>query len=123
MAPVRLAAIVESSGDSGADLIFTAAELESCAHRVDRAQALGARFAAKEALFKALGTGWTDGVSFLDAEVVSAAGGRPTMRLWRAVSERAAAMGVERIHLSLSHDAGVAAAVVVLEGDLKHSVG
>ena len=96
-------------------LAFTPAEIAACGSRGDRAQALAARFAAKEACFKALGTGWAKGVSFEQVEVVSMDGGRPELRLTGHAAERAAALGVRHIHVTLCHEHDVAAAVVVLE--------
>ena len=89
--------------------LFTVAER-------DRAPAsLAARFAAKEALAKALrapgGLGWQD------AEVVTEESGRPVLVLRGSVLAAAEALGVVRTHLSLSHDGGIATAFVVLEGD------
>jgi holo-[acyl-carrier protein] synthase len=75
---------------------------------------LAARFAAKEALAKALGA--PVGMAWHDAEIVSEETGRPRFELRGTVAERAAALGVDRVHVSLSHDAGIASAVVVLEG-------
>ena len=75
---------------------------------------LAARFAAKEALAKALGA--PTGLAWHDAEVVSESSGRPRFELRGTVQERAALMGVSDVHLSLSHDAGIASAMVVLEG-------
>lgn len=75
---------------------------------------LAARFAAKEALAKALGA--PTGLAWHDAEVVSEASGRPRFELRGTVQERAAQLGVTSVHLSLSHDAGIASAMVVLEG-------
>jgi holo-[acyl-carrier protein] synthase len=77
-------------------------------------ESLAARFAAKEALAKALGA--PGGLSWQDAEVVTDAGGRPGLELHGSVAARAAELGVVRTHLSLSHDGGVAVAFVVLEG-------
>jgi len=111
--------IARSLADDGSDFeahVFTAAEREECRERADRTQALGARFAAKEACFKALGTGWAQGVSFHQVEVRGLEGGRPELRLSGAAAERAHALGVRHIHVSLTHEADVAAAVVVLEG-------
>jgi holo-[acyl-carrier protein] synthase len=73
-----------------------------------------ARFAAKEALAKALGA--PAGLFWHDAEVVAEDSGRPRFELRGTVLARLHEVGAERIHLSLSHDAGIAAAVVVLEG-------
>jgi len=95
--------------------VFTEAERAACADRADRARALAARFAAKEAGLKALGTGWAQGLSFQQVEVVDGEGGRPELRLNGAAAERARALGVGHMHVSLSHDLTVAAAVVVLE--------
>jgi holo-[acyl-carrier protein] synthase len=73
-----------------------------------------ARFAAKEALAKALGA--PSGLHWQDAEVVSGDDGKPTLDVRGSVAERCAELGVERLHVSLSHDAGIASAVVILEG-------
>ena len=75
---------------------------------------LAARFAAKEALAKALGA--PVGLHWHDAEVVSESTGRPVFSLRRSVAAQAAELGVTSVHVSLSHDAGIASAVVVLEG-------
>ena len=95
--------------------VFTEGESADCAARGDRVQALAARFAAKEACLKALGTGWAQGLGFRQVEVVREDGGPPRLKLHGAAAERAASMGVTRIHVSLSHQPGAAAAVVVLE--------
>jgi holo-[acyl-carrier protein] synthase len=96
--------------------VFTPAERRDCGGRADRAEALAARFAAKEACFKALGTGWSQGVSFLQVEVRPTDGGAPTLVLSGEAAARAQARGVKHLHLSPSHSAGVAAAAVILEG-------
>jgi holo-[acyl-carrier protein] synthase len=74
---------------------------------------LAARFAAKEALAKALGA--PTGMAWLDAEVVNEASGNPQFEIRGSVLARAEAVGARSIHVSLSHDAGIASAVVVLE--------
>ncbi len=74
---------------------------------------LAARFAAKEALAKALGA--PVGMAWQDAEVVSESSGRPLLELRGSVLSRADLLGVRSVHVSLSHDAGIASAVVVLE--------
>ncbi len=78
-----------------------------------RAESLAARFAAKEAVAKALGA--PGGLRWRDAEVVNDPGGRPRLVLHGGVAEEAAAQGITTWHLSLSHDGGVATAVVVAE--------
>ncbi|MFZ2504017.1 MAG: holo-ACP synthase [Nocardioides sp.] len=90
-----------------ANRLFTEAELAK------PLASLAARFAAKEALAKALGA--PQGLAWHDAEVVSEASGRPRFLARGTVAAALAEAGVAHIHLSLSHDAGVASAVVVLE--------
>jgi holo-[acyl-carrier protein] synthase len=75
---------------------------------------LAARFAAKEALAKALGA--PRGLEWHDAEVVKEDSGRPQLVLRGSVAARAAELGIVSVHLSLSHDAGIASAMVVAEG-------
>jgi holo-[acyl-carrier protein] synthase len=75
---------------------------------------LAARFAAKEAMAKALGA--PVGLAWHDAEIVSEDTGRPRFQLRGTVAARAEALGALHVHVSLSHDAGIASAVVVLEG-------
>jgi holo-[acyl-carrier protein] synthase len=77
---------------------------------------LAARFAAKEAAAKALGTGFTGGVAFRDIEVYKELSGKPCLRFHGAAFEHAQKMGVKKIHLSLTHGRDTAAAVVILEG-------
>jgi holo-[acyl-carrier protein] synthase len=74
-------------------------------------------FAAKEAVLKALGTGWAEGVGFRDVEVVRGPGGAPGVRLHGAAAEHARRLGGDRVHLSITHERTHAAAVAVLEGD------
>ena len=81
---------------------------------IDRPPAsLAARFAAKEALAKALGA--PEGMAWHDAEVVTHPSGRPLLAITGTVAARSAELGAVHVHLSLSHDAGIASAVVVLE--------
>jgi holo-[acyl-carrier protein] synthase len=95
--------------------LFTPAEAEL------PLDSLAARFAAKEALAKALGA--PDGLSWQDAEVVTDPSGAPRFELRGSVADRLAELGGVHVHLSLSHDAGLALAFVVVEGDLKTGTG
>jgi holo-[acyl-carrier protein] synthase len=83
-------------------------------HR-DPVPRLAARFAAKEAVAKALGA--PGGLHWQDAEVVTADSGEPSLTIKGSVAERAAELGIKVWHVSLSHDAGIASAVVVAEGE------
>ena len=96
--------------------VLTTAELAYCAGMRRPAAFYAVRFAAKEALFKALGTGKRGSMSWRDVEVVHDALDKPSLLLTgesRAIADR---MGVTRIHVSLTHTDDYAAAVVVLEG-------
>jgi holo-[acyl-carrier protein] synthase len=111
----RVARSLERFGDRLWRRILTPGEREDLdARRGDRAVALAGRFAAKEAASKALGA--PRDVWWHDVEVRRGALGAPVMALVGPAAARAAQLGVRRSHLSISHDAGVAAAVVVLEG-------
>jgi holo-[acyl-carrier protein] synthase len=78
-------------------------------------QHLGGLFAAKEAVLKALGTGWAQGVGLLQVEVVRRPGGAPAVRLHGEAQARATQLGVGAVHLSITHERSYAAAVAVLE--------
>jgi holo-[acyl-carrier protein] synthase len=112
----RLARLLERRGDAAIARFFTAAEAERCRASKSALESFAARFAAKEAFFKALGTGWGLGGRWTEVEVVSAPSGAPGLRLSGRAAEAAAERGVIRIHLSLTHTDDTAAAFVVLEG-------
>lgn len=97
-----------------AERLFTPAELLLPSGERRGIASLAARFAAKEAVAKALGA--PGGLSWTDAEVWTEASGRPVLEVRGTVAARAAELGVRTWHLSLSHDAGVASAVVIAEG-------
>jgi holo-[acyl-carrier protein] synthase len=97
-----------------ADRLFTAAEQVTAGGAPRTAESLAARFAAKEALAKALGAG--GGMLWTDAEVVVDHAGRPSLVITGTVRDRAAALQVTGLHVSLSHDGGIAAATVIAEG-------
>ena len=96
-----------------ADRVFTQAEQDYAADRARPGKHLAARFAAKEAVAKALGA--PVGLRWLDAGVRRDDSGRPTMEVSGTIAARAAELGVDVFHLSLSHDAGIASAVVIAE--------
>jgi len=96
--------------------IMTEGEVAYCARHPEPAKHWAARFAAKEAGMKALGTGWAGGVTFKSIEVVNLGSGQPTLVLHGGSAERATAMGVTHAHVSITHDGGFAMACVVLDG-------
>lgn len=97
------------------DRVYTAAEQAYCRRKRKSAESFAARFAAKEAGAKALGTGISFGVSWLEIEVVRKPGGRPTLTFHGRAAQIAARLGVTRSALSITHTAGLAMASVVLE--------
>ena len=107
----RVASLLARYGERFIHRCFLPGEL--C--RPGDAQHLAGVLAAKEAAFKALGTGWGGGVGWLSVEVTRTPTGGPALRLHGAAAAHAAARGAARAHLSISHAAGVAVAVVVLE--------
>jgi len=113
----RVEELLERKGERALARLFTPAEAARCRSGRSPRESFAARFAAKEAFFKALGTGWGRGGSWTEAEVVSAPSGAPSLRLHGAAAALARAAGVKRVHLSLSHTDELAAAYVVLEGD------
>jgi holo-[acyl-carrier protein] synthase len=95
--------------------IFTEGEICYCDSKANRTERYAARFAAKEAAMKALGTGWSHGVRWRDCEVVRLPGGRPTIKFHGKAGEIATGLGVKNAALSLSHTAEQAIAQVILE--------
>jgi holo-[acyl-carrier protein] synthase len=112
----RVQESIDRYGDRFLERIFTAEEIAYCMRkRKNAAESFAARFAAKEAGAKALGTGISRGVSWKEFEVRREASGRPTLHLSGRAAELAEAMGVRRVQLSLTHSRELALAVVVAE--------
>ena len=97
-----------------ADRLFTEAELRTASGNPRSAESLAARFAAKESVAKALGA--PGNLNWHDCEIVSDSDGRPWLTVAGTVAQTAAELGIARWHLSLSHDGGIASAMVVAEG-------
>jgi holo-[acyl-carrier protein] synthase len=114
----RLRSLIERHGERARRRLFTSAELAECDRRADPSECLAARFAAKEAALKALGTGKIPGTRWTDLQVTRAESGPPAMELAGSARARAQRLGVLRVWVSLSHEAGLACALVVMEGNL-----
>jgi holo-[acyl-carrier protein] synthase len=99
--------------ERAAELVFTARELAYCHGRRRRATHLAARFATKEAVLKAFGTGITGGVELTDVEVVNESSGRPTVHLHGKARELGQQRGLGQIDVSLTHSGGLALAHVI----------
>ncbi|HUV30598.1 MAG TPA: holo-ACP synthase [Acidobacteriota bacterium] len=104
-------------GDTGGlkERVFTPREIEYCESRRSSAQNFAARFAAKEAFMKAVGTGWRDGLKFTDVEVVNNEKGKPELVLHGVAKRLVDESGITNVQVSLSHIRDVASAVVALE--------
>jgi holo-[acyl-carrier protein] synthase len=111
----RVQESIDRFGERFLERIFTAGEIAYCARKKNAAESFAARFAAKEAGAKALGTGISRGVSWKEFEVRREASGRPTLHLSGRAAEVAASMGVRRVLLSLTHSRELAMAMVVVE--------
>jgi len=112
----RIGRSLERFGERFLDRVLTPGERAIMpAGSPAQAAYVAARFAAKEAALKALGTGMAEGLTLRDVEVIRLASGQPVLRLHGKASERAKGMGVNRTHISLTHSRTTAGAVVVLE--------
>lgn len=111
----RVEASIERFGGRFLERVFTPGEIAYCLKKKHAAESFAARFAAKEAGAKALGTGISRGIGWKEIEVRREPGERPTLHVTGRAAKRAAAMGVRRLHLSLTHSRSLAMAVVVAE--------
>jgi len=111
----RIRHSIERFGDRFLQRIYTEGEIRYCDSKANRVERYAARFAAKEAAMKALGTGWSHGVRWRDCEVTRLPGGRPAILFHGKAAEFAARLGVKNSALSLSHTAEQAIAQVILE--------
>ncbi len=112
----RVRAAAERFGTRFIERVFTAAEIAYVERKANRFERYAARFAAKEAGMKALGTGWKRGVRWRDFEVANLPSGKPTLRLHGEAARVAERLGVKAVALSLTHTAEMAMAQVILEG-------
>ena len=111
----RLGEAIQRHGRAFLERVFTPAEIAYCERFRDSMGRYAARFAAKEATMKALGTGWGKGVRWRDIEVTRQVGGRPTIVLHGAAREHAERMGARHVSLSITHTGNFALAEVILE--------
>jgi len=111
----RVAQAIARYGDRFLRRIFTENEIQYCESKANRTERYAARFAAKEAAMKALGTGWNHGVRWRDVEVRREPGGRPTIAFHGKAAEFASKLRATHVALSLSHTSLEAIAHVILE--------
>jgi holo-[acyl-carrier protein] synthase len=112
----RLEAAFGRHGERLLERLFTAGERAYCDARAARFTHYAGRFAVKEAVMKVLGTGWAKGVRWVDIEVARERGQAPRLVLHGASAAIAEQRGIASIHITITHDAGLAAAVAVAEG-------
>ena len=111
----RIRESAQRFGDRFLNRIYTEGEIAYCKKCANPELHYAARFAAKEAAFKALGTGWAAGVKWKDIEVERLASGKPELHLHGEALAKATEMGTKRFYVSLTHDQLVSCAVVILE--------
>ena len=109
-------AITSPHGRRLVERVFTPLEIAYAERKANPYERYAARFAAKEAGMKALGTGWRGGLGWQDLEVINEPSGRPALKLHGKAAEIAAKLSVVRISLSITHTAEQAMASVILEG-------
>ncbi len=111
----RIRAAIERYGARFIERIYTPAEIAYVERKANRYERYAARFAAKEAGMKAIGTGWRGGVRWRDFEVANLPSGKPTLRFHGQAARFAASLGVGNVALSLTHTAELGMAHVILE--------
>ncbi len=111
----RVAEALERFGERFLRRVFTSLEIEYCSSKRNKVERLAARFAAKEAALKALGTGLRHGITWQQVEVSRQPGKRPTIAFSGVAAQYAARLGAKHISLSMSHTAEHAVAMVILE--------
>src|SRR6266496_5427289 len=113
----RIAQAIARFGDRFLRRVFTDGEIRYCESKANKVERYAARFAAKEAAMKAIGTGWRSGVTWHDIEVRRAPGSRPVLHFRGRAADFFATLGATRAHLSLTHTEQFAMAQVLLERD------
>jgi holo-[acyl-carrier protein] synthase len=111
----RIRAAIERYGPRFVERVFTPREIAYVERKANRFERYAARFAAKEAAMKAIGTGWRGGVRWQDFEVTNLRSGRPTLEFHGVAARFAERLGVKAVSLSLTHTASTGMALVILE--------
>jgi holo-[acyl-carrier protein] synthase len=111
----RIKASIERFGARFIERVYTPAEIAYVERKANRFERYAARFAAKEAGMKAIGTGWHHGVRWRDFEVTNLRSGKPTLRFHGVAAQFAEKLGVRNVSLSITHTAELGMAHVILE--------
>lgn len=113
---LRIARMIERHGELFIDRVYTPDEIKYCQSRKQATQHYTGRWAAKEAILKALGTGWRRGISWRDIEVRNEPGGKPVVAVRGGVKEVIERLGITEIHVTISHCRSHATATAVAVG-------
>lgn len=113
----RIAQMIEKHEDSFILKVYTPWEIEYCGTRKAATQHYAGRWAAKEAILKAMGTGWAKGIQWTDLEIRNAMGGAPSVTLGGAAADICESMGISEIKISISHSESFATAFAVAVGE------
>jgi holo-[acyl-carrier protein] synthase len=113
---LRIAQMIEQHGELFINRVYTAQEIQYCQTKQQSTQHFAGRWAAKEAILKAIGTGWVRGLSWLDVEVTIGRAGRPLAVLHHAAKEKALEVGIHNVKISISHCRSHATAFAIALG-------
>ena len=118
---LRIARMIERHGELFINRVYTPEEIKYCQSRKQATQHYTGRWAAKEAILKALGTGWRKGISWRDIEIRNEPGGRPVVAVRGGVKEAVEQLGMAEIHVTISHCRSHATATAIAVGKEKKS--
>lgn len=114
---VRIGQMIERHGEVFLQRVYTEDEIRYCQRRKEYTQHYAGRWAAKEAVMKTLGTGWSKGISWRDIEVCTSKSGRPSIQLKGAAREIADQLGIGEVMISISHCRAYATATAIAVGN------
>jgi holo-[acyl-carrier protein] synthase len=120
---LRIARMIERHGELFIDRVYTPAEIKYCQSRKQATQHYTGRWAAKEAILKALGTGWRKGISWRDIEIRNEPGGKPQVGVRGGAKDVVEQLGITEIQVSISHCRSHATAFAVAVGKEKKAKG
>jgi len=112
----RIASMIERHGELFTDRVYTDLENEYCSSRKAAVLHYAGRWCAKEAILKAIGTGWVRGITWRDMEIRNDEAGRPTVAIRGGVKEVVERLGIAKLHISISHSDHYATATAIAEG-------
>lgn len=114
---LRIARMIERHGELFIERVYTPDEIKYCQNRKQATQHFTGRWAAKEAILKAIGTGWTKGISWRDMEIRNEPGGKPTVAVRGGVKDVVEQLGITDIHVTISHCRTHATATAIAVGN------